>query len=119
MNIVLKSSGNVYEQIVEQYKKYIDLDVFLENDKLPSCRALAKELGVNPNTVEKAYRVLEEDGYITVIPKKGVYVSRKSQNVSNNEEIIKQIIDIKNKGIMFNDLLDIIKNVYKEELWYD
>lgn len=111
MNIVLKGNGNVYEQIVEQYKKYIDLKILLENDKLPSCRVLAKELGINPNTVERAYKVLEEDGYIKVIPKKGVYVSKLVKK-KDNQFIFNYIEEIKSKNISYEELLNIIDEVY-------
>lgn len=111
MNIVLKGNGNVYEQIVEQYKKYIDLKIFLENDKLPSCRLLAKELGINPNTVERAYKVLEEEGYIKVIPKKGVYVSKNVEQ-KDNQFIFDHILDIKSKGISYEELIKIINEIY-------
>ena len=111
MNIVLKGNGNVYEQIVEQYKKYIDLKILLENDKLPSCRVLAKELGINPNTVERAYKVVEEDGYIKVIPKKGVYVSKLVKK-KDNQFIFNYIEEIKSKNISYEELLNIIDEVY-------
>ena len=112
MNIVLKGNINVYEQIVEQYKKYIDLKVYEENDKLPSCRSLAKDLGINPNTVERAYRVLESEGYIIIIPKKGVYVANKS---SENNVLIKQIEELKSQNISYDSLIDAINLVYGRE----
>ena len=75
MKITLKGKDNVYEQIVNEYKRYIQLGVIRLDEKLPSCRSLAQELGINPNTVVRAYNVLENEGYIKVLPKKGVYVT--------------------------------------------
>ena len=52
MNISLKGKGNLFEQIAEEYIRLINLGVYEPGYKLPSCRVLAKELGINPNTVE-------------------------------------------------------------------
>ena len=71
MKISLTGKENVYEQIVNEYKRYIEMNVYRYDEKLPTCRDLAKQLGVNPNTVSKAYTKLEELGYIKAIPKKG------------------------------------------------
>ena len=68
MKIILNKKMNVYEQIVSEYKRYISLNILRYDEKLPSCRALATELGVNPNTVQRAYNVLEEEGFIRTIP---------------------------------------------------
>jgi GntR family transcriptional regulator len=112
LKISLKGKGNVFEQIVDEYIRLISLGVILEGEKLPSCRNLAKELGINPNTVEKAYQMLEEKGYIHVIPKKGVYVLDKKTNLLN-DNIKKYINTIKDK-ISYDELLILINEVYKE-----
>ena len=111
MNISLKGKGNLFEQIAEEYIKLINLGVYEPGYKLPSCRVLAKELGINPNTVERAYNLLEEQNYIETIPKKGVYVSNGVKK-SHINEIEKQIIEIKDK-ISYEELISIINNVYK------
>ena len=54
----------IYEQIVERFQMLI-VKVILEPDsQMPSVRALATELSINPNTIQKAYAVLEQEGYI-------------------------------------------------------
>ncbi len=65
---------NVYEHIIEELKTLIESGVLKYGDKLPSVRAYAVERKVNPNTVAKAYSVLEEEGYIRIELKKGAYV---------------------------------------------
>lgn len=112
MNIVLKNNGNVYEQIIDHYKKYIDLGIYLPDEKLPSCRILAKELGINPNTVERAYSILESDGYIVAIPKKGFYVANKHFTF-DKKVVISQIETFKNQGISYEQLKNILEEVYK------
>ena len=75
-DIDLQSRVPIYEQL---YKKTIELiikGVLSENDQLPSVRTLAKELGVNPNTVAKAYQELERSKVIYSLSGRGSFVSR-------------------------------------------
>ena len=67
MAILLNGKGSVYQQIVEYYKRYISLNVIKPMEKLPSCRALASELGINPNTVERAYSILEKEKLLELV----------------------------------------------------
>ena len=114
MKIMLKGKSNVYEQIVDSYKRYIKLGVLKYDDKLPSCRQLASELGVNPNTVVRAYNVLENEGYIKVLPKKGVYVT--FEDVSSHLNEVKSDIEkIKNSNVTYDELIKIVNDVYGRE----
>ena len=112
MKISLTGKENVYEQIVNEYKRYIEMNVYRYDEKLPTCRDLAKQLGVNPNTVSKAYTKLEELGYIKAIPKKGVYVTYQT-NENNNNKIKKTIIDLKEE-IDYESFIKIINDVYEK-----
>ncbi len=112
MKITLKGKDNVYEQIVNEYKRYIKLGVIRFDEKLPSCRNLASELGINPNTVVRAYNVLENEGYIKVLPKKGVYVTYESNQNSSLTTAKKEIEELKNNNISYEDLIKIIDEVY-------
>lgn len=74
-DIDLQSRTPIYEQL---YKRVVSMTVKQElhgGDKLPSVRELAKELGVNPNTVSKAFQMLERDGMINSVPGKGSFIS--------------------------------------------
>ena len=66
---------SLFMVIGENIKKRIAAGILKEGDKLPSCREFAEELGVNPNTVQRAYTQLEEEGVVFTIAKKGVFVS--------------------------------------------
>ena len=112
MKINLLGKENVYEQIVNEYKKFIEMNIYRYDEKLPTCRDLAKQLGVNPNTVSKAYTKLEELGYIKAIPKKGVYVTYTS-NVNKHEKVKETISNLKNQ-IEYDDLIKIINDVYQK-----
>ena len=74
MEVRLTGKKSIYEEITDTYERYIRLGVLREGERLPSVRALAVKLWINPNTVERAYTELEARGLIRTIPKKGVYV---------------------------------------------
>ncbi|MFJ7677486.1 GntR family transcriptional regulator [Peribacillus sp. NPDC097264] len=70
----VQSRRPIYEQLMEKFKELIISDVLKEHDQLPSVRILAQELTINPNTIQKAYRQLEAEGFIYTIPGKGNFV---------------------------------------------
>ncbi len=83
-NIDLQNRTPIYEQL---YKKIIELILKQElkpNDKLPSVRELAKELGVNPNTVSKAFQLLEHDKVIYSLAGRGSFISDVSTDAVRN-----------------------------------
>lgn len=70
-----QSRQPIYEQLYRSVARMAALGVFEKDEPLPSVRALAQELGVNPNTVQKAYALLEHDGIICTVPGKGSLIS--------------------------------------------
>ena len=56
--IDVQSKTPIFEQLKKQILEFISIQVLSPNDKLPSVRSLASQLGVNPNTVAKAYQEL-------------------------------------------------------------
>lgn len=107
----------IYIQIEKSIIKFINLGVYEENSPLPSVRSLAMELGINPNTVSKAYRDLEQQGVIYTIAGKGVFVS-KTELESVHEKIASQIkavvSDAKMAGMNKNDVVDIVNGVWRK-----
>ena len=73
----------LYEQIYLSTVNLISHGVLAPNEKLPPIRSVASELGINPNTVTKAYQMLEKDGYIYSTVGRGSFVS---PNVDKFEE---------------------------------
>lgn len=114
MKIILRAKENVYEQIVNEYKRYISMNIIRYDEKLPSCRQLASELGINPNTVVRAYNVLENEGYIKVIPKKGVYVCYKQNEFDTyiKKDIEEYLNSLKSQNISYEVISEIINKVY-------
>lgn len=75
IGIDLQNRRPIYEQVVERFETLIVSGVLEPDSQMPSVRALAMELSINPNTIQKAYAVLEQDGYIYPVKGRGNFVS--------------------------------------------
>lgn len=64
----------IYTQIVDNFRSQIVSGILLPGERLPSVRELAGELTINPNTIQRAYRELEMDGWVASVPGKGSFV---------------------------------------------
>ena len=73
--IDVQSRKPIYEQIVERFETLIVSGVLAPDSQLPSVRALAMELSINPNTIQKAYAMLEQEGFIYPVRGRGNFVS--------------------------------------------
>lgn len=87
----LRSRAPIYEQLVEKIKELIIGNVLKPDEQLPAVRVLAGELTINPNTIQKAYRELENRGYIYSIPGKGSFV--KPAGAENNASRLKNLAE--------------------------
>lgn len=115
--INLQGKDSIYEQIKSQIEKFIKVGILKPDDKLPSVRSLAEDLGINPNTVMKAYQELEKNGYIYTLNKKGVFVSK---NADENRQGLRRdamhmLTVLKNEGFSKNELVDMLEELYGEE----
>ena len=74
----------IYAQIMDGFKEQISSGILPPGEKLPSVRELASGLTINPNTIQRAYRQLEMEGWIVTVPGKGCFVC--SDNRAAEEE---------------------------------
>ncbi|WP_053220147.1 GntR family transcriptional regulator [Virgibacillus senegalensis] len=81
----MRSRKPIYEQLVEKLKELIINDVLQVDEKLPSVRVLAQQLTINPNTIQKAYRELETQGYIYSVKGKGSFVNKQAKSEKSEE----------------------------------
>lgn len=91
-----QSREPIFKQIVSQIERYVALGILNSGDKLPSTREMATDLGVNPNTVRKAYTELENNGVIVTISTKGTFIADNTKDVKT-EKITEGIEEIKSK----------------------
>ena len=80
-----RDSKPIYEQVKDGFRKLILSGTLSTGDQLPSVRELAAQLAINPNTIQRAYRELEADGFIYSIPGKGSFAAALS-DVSNRRK---------------------------------
>jgi GntR family transcriptional regulator len=86
----LKSRKSIYEQIVDNIKELIIAGILQTEEKIPSVRELSKILTVNPNTIQKAYRELEYQGYLYTVSGLGTFVAAPA-GLSADEKIVSQL----------------------------
>lgn len=85
----LRNNKSMYDQIVDKFKEQIMMGQLQTGAKMPSVRELSRELGVNPNTIQKSYRELERQGYIYTSSGVGTFVADKKSIVPDEEGLCK------------------------------
>lgn len=110
-DIDLQSRIPIYEQL---YKRVVEMTVKKQlspGDKLPSVRELAKSLGVNPNTVSKAFQNLERDGIIYSLAGRGSFISESNGNAIKENaraDFEAAVKDALSAGLTAEDMNEII-----------
>lgn len=111
INLDYQSRIPIYEQIVNNIEKYVAVGILREKSQIPSIRELANNLGINPNTVKKAYDILENRGVIMTISTKGTFISNNTKMVLENKidneiNLIKdKIRELENMGISKKEIM--------------
>ena len=112
-----RDSRPIYEQVQDGLRKLMVSGVLREGEKLPSVRALASQLAINPNTIQRAYEALEREGYVYSIGGKGSFVApRREVDDGRKEELFKQL-DAAVKELRFLGVTreELIKRMETEE----
>ena len=115
-----KDRRPIYEQIVEKYQMLIIKGILEPDSQMPSVRSLATELGINPNTIQRAYNMLEQSGFIYPVKGKGNFVTGgeklalQKQN-SFLEKFLDSVKQARELGITKEALQGKIEEIYKEE----
>ncbi|MEG0327421.1 MAG: GntR family transcriptional regulator [Erysipelothrix sp.] len=109
----------IFEQIIQQVAKNIALGILKPNEQIPTIRTLAKELGVNPNTVSKAYHECEAAGLIYSIPGKGSFVSKQDDGIMTLVDSTYRTLDmtlnnLKDLGEEPNEILKYIRSYFND-----
>ncbi|MBQ1850325.1 MAG: GntR family transcriptional regulator, partial [Lachnospiraceae bacterium] len=98
----------LYEQVAEKLAQLIICGALESNAKLPSVRTLAMELSINPNTIQRAYMQLEQDGYIYTVVGRGNYVTdqhewQKGYQSAAKKELREVLQKAKSSGLTLED----------------
>ena len=100
----LISNKPIFLQIKDYYENLIDCGALKEGDEMPSVREVAIFFQINPNTVQRAFTLMVEEGYLVNVPKKGFYVAGKK--VSHQELIKKSIGLLLDSGISKEEIVE-------------
>ena len=114
IHINFRDARPIYEQVKDGFCQLILSGALPPDYKLPSVRELASSLTINPNTIQRAYRSLEQEGYIVSVPGKGSFVcdgdqaarARRQELLERFEKMVKEMEQL---GIPRRQLMDILK----------
>ena len=116
-----RDSRPIYEQIRDGLRKLIVTGALSADEKLPSVRALAAQLAINPNTIQRAYNELEGEGYIYSVPGKGSFAAacagadsaRRAESAARRAELLTQVRELLSElrylGVSQQELLNLVK----------
>lgn len=88
-----RDSKPIYEQIKDGFRKLIISNSLSANEKLPSVRELAASLAINPNTIQRAYRDLENEGYIYTVAGRGTFVAEHQETFDARQHALLEEFD--------------------------
>ncbi len=126
MSLIIEIDFNSDEALYLQLRNQIIMGIatsqFREGDSLPSVRQLADSIGINMHTVNKAYTVLKQEGYVKVDRRKGAVIAIDADRVRTLEELRQglQVILAKGscKNISKEEIYEIIEEIYRDFLSY-
>ena len=85
----------IYTQIADGFREQIIGGILQEGERLPSVRELAQQLAVNPNTIQRAYRELEQEGYLYSVPGKGSFAAERIEvDTQRRDALLRQFDEI-------------------------
>ncbi len=111
----------IYEQLISNVRSLVLRGVLAPDEQMPSVRVLAAELGINPNTIQKAYAELERQGVIYSSPGRGSFVCpdpaamRESELVMRRAAAAEVLREAKEYGLSRDEAEQIIKEIWRDE----
>ncbi|MBP3645133.1 MAG: GntR family transcriptional regulator [Clostridia bacterium] len=115
-----KSKQPLYEQLVDQLRRQLILGVTKAGAAMPSVRQLATELGINPNTIQKAYRRMEDEGMIVSVPGRGSFVSEdlagllEKQRADQQEKTLQMLRACREMGLSKEAVANLVEQAFEE-----
>ncbi len=110
----------IYEQLKERLRQLILSGAIREGERLPSVRELATELTINPNTIMRAYRELETEGFVYSIQGKGTFAGKLSEVDAGRKQLLLQKFresakELLQLGVSTEELSQILQQEAKHE----
>lgn len=119
ITVDLRDRKQLYEQLVDNIKALILSGELRADDRLPSVRSLARELGINPNTIQKAYSELERCGTIMTLPGRGSIVVAQADELKRDrlrtltESLVQLANEARIAGITKEEFLNAAEKAYE------
>jgi GntR family transcriptional regulator len=112
----VRSRKPIYEQLTDKVKEMILHGILQTDEQLPSVRTLSQQLTVNPNTIQKAYRELEREGYIYSLQGKGSFVApmKKEQNAIKKAEVRNELLRLMAEAVYLGFTAAEISSLYQK-----
>ena len=101
LNLDIRDSRPIYEQIKDKLRRLMVTGAIREGEKLPSVRAMASSLAINPNTIQRAYEALEAEGYVYSLPGKGIFAASGQQVDQGRRELLLSQFDAIASELLF------------------
>ncbi len=119
-SIDIRGGGPIYIRIKERIKSYIISGIYAADEKLPSVRELAVSMSLNPNTVQRAYRELEDEGFIYSVPGKGSFASANSETSEKRkaellETLLKTVRELRFLGVSADEISSLTERECKDD----
>ena len=120
ISIDSRDSRPIYEQIKERLCRLIVTGVMQTGERLPSVRELAGQLAINPNTIQRAYRELELEGFIYSMPGKGSFVSplediHRGRRAARTAQFREAALELLRLGTEKGELMAILDELEQED----
>lgn len=104
----------IYEQVKDGFRHLIIQGVMKKDDKMPSVRELATTLTINPNTIQRSYRELEQEGYVYTVPGKGSFIAgvpeadgmRKRELLEKLDQTVEELLFL---GVSWGEIVERIR----------
>ena len=121
LSLDLQSRRPIYEQLIHGLLELVSLGVLAPDTQLPSVRSMARDLGINPNTVQKAYQELERSGIVYSVAGKGSFIAP-NQNANkvllcqSVEKIQNAVREGRRAGMARAQVEAAVEQVFQEEI---
>ncbi|MBQ6160290.1 MAG: GntR family transcriptional regulator [Oscillospiraceae bacterium] len=105
----------IYEQLEEKLRRLILSGAIAEGERLPSVRELASQLAINPNTIQRAYRELEQAGFLYSVPGKGSFAGKLSGvDESRRRELREKLVNVWTELLQLGEAPEELQTLLKD-----
>lgn len=118
-----QDASPIYEQVYRRIRTLIMTEALKEGEQLPSVRSLAMELSINPNTIQRAYSLLEQEKLVYVVKGRGNFVAhndeiptmKRKQFIEKCQKIIREARQMEERGLTGEEITEMLRQCMEEE----